>query len=79
MKHAFQRYCGPQVKPEYVYTDGSQEYASAFDQIGLNCDCSRPYRPETNGIAERAVRTVSEGTAASILQSGFHQIGGTVQ
>ena len=32
-----------------------------------------PHRSETNGIAERAVRRVGEGTSASLLQSGGHE------
>ena len=32
---------------------------------------STPHRSETNGIAERAVRRVKEGTSAVLLQSGL--------
>ena len=34
-------------------------------------DTSRPDRPSTNGVAERAVRRVSEGASCALLQSGF--------
>ena len=36
----------------------------------LHCT-SRPHRSETNGIAERAVRRVKEGTSVVLLQSGL--------
>ena len=34
---------------------------------------STPHRSETNGIAERAVRKVKEGTSAVLLQSGLNE------
>ena len=34
---------------------------------------ARPHRSETNGIAERAVRRVKEGTSAVLLQSGVDE------
>ena len=32
-----------------------------------------PHRSETNGIAERAVRRIKEGTSAVLLQSGLNE------
>ena len=34
---------------------------------------STPHRSETNGIGERAVRRVKEGTSAVLLQSGLNE------
>ena len=34
---------------------------------------STPHRSETNGIAERAVSRVKEGTSAVLLQSGLNE------
>ena len=39
---------------------------------GNHCT-STPHRSETNGIAERAVRRVKEGTTAVLLQSGLNE------
>ena len=39
---------------------------------GIHCT-STPHRSETNGIAERAVRRVKEGTSAVLLQSGLNE------
>ena len=39
----------------------------------MNHCTSTPHRSETNGIAERAVRRVKEGTSAVLLQSGLNE------
>ena len=70
-KKAFQRFLGPQVKPKHVYTDGSEEFERALKDFDILCDTSTPYRAETNGIAERAVRRVKEGTSCALVQSAL--------
>ena len=70
-KKAFQRFLGPQVKPKHVYTDGSNEFERALKDLDILCDTATPYRAETNGIAERAVRRVKEGTSCTLVQSGL--------
>ena len=42
-------------------------------KISWNHCTSTPHRSETNGIAERAVRRVKEGTPAVLLQSGLDE------
>jgi hypothetical protein len=68
---AFQQFLGPRVTPGIVYTDGSKEFEKAMEDLGFSHDTSTPYRPQTNGVAERAVRRVKEGTTAVLLQSCF--------
>ena len=60
-------------EPAYTYTDGSQEFKSALRELGPGwChDTSTPYRSQTNGVAERSVRKVKEGTSCALAQSGF--------
>ena len=67
----FQKFLGPDVKPGVVYTDGSAEFKNALAQLGMSHATSTPRRPQTNGIAERAIRRVKEGTSCAIVQSGF--------
>ena len=43
------------------------------EDLSWNHCTSTPHRQETNGIAERAVRRVKEGTSAVLLQSGLDE------
>ena len=60
-QRSLQKFLEPNRKPKVIYTDNSLESGKT------------PHRSETNGIAERAVRRVKEGTSAVLLQSGLDE------
>ena len=68
-----QKFLKPDRKPEVIYTDNSLEFGKACEDLSWNHCTSTPHRSETNGIAERAVRRVKEGTSAVFLQSGLDE------
>jgi len=70
-KLAFERFSGPGTKIRHVYTDNSKEFKLALEELNIDHDTSTPYRPQTNGVAERCVRRVKEGTSCSLVQSGL--------
>ena len=49
------------------------EFGKACEDLSWNHCTSTPHRSETNGIAERAVRRIEEGTSAVLLQSGLDE------
>ena len=63
------KFLEPIRKPEVIYTDNSLEFGNVCEDLSWNHCASTPHRSETNGIAERAVRRVKEGTSALLLQS----------
>ena len=63
----------PERKPKVIKTDNSLEFGKACEDLSWNHCTSTPHRSETNGIAERAVRRVKEGTSAVLLQSGLNE------
>ena len=70
---SLQKFLEPERKPKVIYTDNSLEFGKACEDLSWNHCTSTPHRSETNGIAERAVRRVKEGTSAVFLQSGLDE------
>ena len=68
-----QKFLEPERKAKVIYTDNSLEFGKACEDLSWNHCTSTPHRSETNGIAERAVRRVKEGTSAVLLQSGLNE------
>ena len=67
------KFLEPDRKPKVIYTDNSLEFGKACEDLSWSHCTSTPHRSETNGIAERAVRRVKEGTSAVLLQSGLEK------
>ena len=72
-QRSLQKFLDPNRKPKVIYTDNSLECGKACEYLSWNHCTSTPHRSETNGIAERAVRKVKEGTSAVLLQSGLDE------
>ena len=68
-----QRFLGPTVKAKHAYSDNAKEFIKAMQDMGIVHDTSTPNRSETNGVIERAVRRVREGTSACLVQSGLNE------
>ena len=63
----------PTRKPKLIFTDNALEFGKSYEDLSWNHGTSTPHRSETNGIAERAVRRMKEGTSAMLLQSGLDE------
>ena len=72
-QRSLQKFLEPERKPKVIHTDNSLEFGKACEDLSWNHCTSTPHRSETNGIAERAVRRVMEGTSAVLLQSGLNE------
>ena len=72
-QRSLQKFLEPERKPRVIYTDNSLQFGKACEDLSWNHCTSTPHRSETNGIAERAVRRVKEGTSAVLLQSGLNE------
>ena len=72
-QRSLQQFLEPDRNPQVIYTDNSMEFGKACEDLSWNHCTSTPLRSETNGIAERAVRRVKEGTSAVLLQSGLDE------
>ena len=72
------KFLEPKRKPKVIYTDKSLEFGKSCEDLSWNHSTSTPHRSETNGIAERAVRRVKEGTSAVLLHSGLVKNSGRI-
>ena len=72
-QRCLQKLLEPDRNLKVIYTDNSLEFGKACEDLSWNHCISTPHRSETNGIAERAVRRVQEGTSAVLLQSGLNE------
>ena len=72
-QRSLQKFLEPEKKPKVIFTDNSLEFGKACEDLSWNESTSTPHRSETNGIAERAVRRVKEGTSVGLLQSGLNE------
>ena len=68
-----QKFLKPNRKPKVIYTHNSLEFGKACEDLSWDHCTATPHRSDTNGIAERAVRRVKEGTSAALLQSGLDE------
>ena len=50
-----------------TYSDNSKELEVAAKELGVMRQTATPHRPQTNAFAERGIRTMLEGTRASLL------------
>ena len=69
-------YNGPGGKkvPTEVYSDNAAEFKAAFKGLHWLADTRTPHRKQTNGIAERQIRRVREGTGSALVQAGTDPI-----
>ena len=72
-QRSLQKFLEPERKPKVINTDNSLELGKGCEDLSWNHCTSTPHRSETNGIAERAVRRVKEGTFAVLLHSGLNE------
>ena len=72
-QRSLQKFLEPDGKPKVTYTDNSLEFGKTCEDLSWNHCTPTPHRSETNGITERAVRRIKEGTSAVLLQSGLDE------
>ena len=68
---ALQRFAGPKGQVQLLYSDGSLEIEKAAQALGWLHDTCTPDRKQTNGVAERAVKRVLEGSRTALYTSGL--------
>ena len=67
------KFLEPSANPNVICADNSLEFGKACEELSWNHCTSTPHLSEANGIVERAVRRIKEGTSAVLLQSGVDE------
>ena len=70
-RRALQDFVGHDEKVGAACSDNADEIAIAIKDLGWRHHAATPGRPQTNGRAERTVRSVLEGTRTLLEQSGL--------
>ena len=72
-----QRFLPQASNPGATSTDGSVEFTKECEDLSWNHEKSEPHRSDTNGIAQRAVRWIEEGTSTvfSPIKIGWTTVG----
>ena len=70
-RQALTHFLSPGEAVGVLYSDNNGEMARAAKVLGISHDTSTPARPQTNGVIEREVRRVLEGTRSALYHSGF--------
>ena len=72
-QRSLQKFLEPDRKQKVMYTNNFLDFGKDCEDLSWNHCTSTPHGSERNGIAERAVRRVEEGTSAVLLQSGLNE------
>ena len=72
-QRSLQKFLESDRETKVNYTDNSLEFDKACEYLSWNHCTSTPHRSETNGITERAVCRVKEGTSVVLLQSSLNE------
>ena len=72
-ERSLRKFLEPSEKPKFTYTETTLEFGKSCEDLSWNHCAPTPHRSETNGILERAVRRIKEGTSAVLLQSGLDE------
>ena len=62
---------GPRSLVQKFYSDNAPELVQAVRRLGWSHETSTPGQPQTNGVAERANRTVLEGARTILEHAGL--------